>query len=231
MINIISTFYISKYNSNLDILRSKELEDSFIKNLNSQFVEKLHLFIDDIDALNRINILSNNSDKVKIIEVGKKPQYSDFFKYIIDNLANKICMITNADIFLYECDNNLINMLKENKIAYALTRHEYNMSHPLIDNYQGSHDSYIFNSSFIDNSIINNDTNFYQNYPGIETHIIRALCDLGFRVLNPCKQIKIVHLHQTDLRNHGKWIGLHTCGDDMFFRKSCWNVPPVILDL
>ena len=40
MIHIISTFYISKYSSHLDNLRSKELERCLINNLYCPFVEK-----------------------------------------------------------------------------------------------------------------------------------------------------------------------------------------------
>jgi hypothetical protein len=229
MIHIISTFYISKYSSHLDNLRSKELEQSLINNISSPFVEKIHLFVDDNDALVRLNELSDNSDKIIVVEVGKRPKYSDFFNYIIKNVKDEICMIINSDIFLYENDEKLIANLKENKIAYALTRYEHDMSHPLINDYRGSHDAYIFNSQFIDETIINEDTNFYQNFPGIETHVIKALCDIGFNVYNPCKQIKIIHLHKTQLRNHGEWIGLHKHGDDDYHQKSCWWVPPVIL--
>lgn len=227
MINIISTFYISKYSSHLDDARSIELTQSLENNLNSGFVEKIHLFVDDKEAFDKLNNLSINTDKIVVIEVGKKPKYNDFFRYIIDNLKNKICMIINADIFLLECDLNLIEKIKENKIMYALTRYEHDMSHPLITNYNGSHDSYIFDSSFIDENIINSHTDFYQNYTGIETHIIKTFCDSGFTVFNPCRQIKIVHLHMSTLRNHGEWIGLHSCLDDHI--KSCWYVPPVIL--
>jgi len=231
MINIISTFYISKYKSELDYLRSKEIESCFVNNLSSVFIEKIHIFVDDDESLNKLNELSNNSEKVVIIEVGKKPKYSDFFNYILNNLQNKICMITNADIFLYECDNILIESINTNKIAYALTRYEYNMSCPLIDNYQGSHDCYIFNSKFIDEKFINEHTNFYQNLPGIETHIIKNFCDFNFKVYNPCRQIKIIHLHKTQLRNHGQWIGLHNCGDDNYHKKNCWYVPPIYVSL
>jgi hypothetical protein len=230
MIHIISTFYISKYFSELDNSRSKELEQALVNNLSSPFIEKIHLFLDDNDALIRLNELSN-SDKIVIIEIGKKPKYSDFFNYIVNNVKDEICMITNADIFLYEMNDKLIENLQETKIAYALTRYEYDMTHPLIDYYQGSHDAYIFNSKFIDGTIINEDTNFYQNFPGIETHIIKALCDNGFKVYNPCRQIKIVHLHQTELRKYeGGWIGLHQCGDDNYFQKSCWCIPPIVIE-
>ena len=229
MINIISTFYISNYHSNLDNLRSKELEDSFLKNLSSPLIEKIHLFVDNTESLDRLNVISDNSDKVVVIEVGKKPKYSDFFTYILNNLKDKICMIINADIYLLECQESLINKLKSEKICYALTRYEHDMSHPLINYYCGSHDCYIFNSSFIDEKIINNHTDFFQNYLGIETHVIKTFCDNEFNVLNPCRQIKIVHLHQTQLRNHGEWIGLHKSGDWEHHSSSCWWVPPIEL--
>jgi hypothetical protein len=230
MINIISTFYVSKYSSNLDNLRSKELEDCLVNNISCPFVDKVHLFVDDNDALIRLKELTNDSEKIVVIDVGKKPKYNDFFNYIINNLNDKICMITNSDIYLLECDIKVIEKLNNNKIAYALTRHEYDMSCPLINDYYGSHDCYIFNSKFINKYIINNHTDFYQNMLGIESHIVKNLCDFQFKVFNPCKQIKIVHLHRTELRKYsGNWIGLHKYGDLEYQRNSCWWIPPIIL--
>jgi hypothetical protein len=229
MINIVSTFYISKYSSKLDNLRSKELEACLVNNIASSFIEKIHLFVDDDDSLNRLNELTNNSEKVVVICIGIKPKYDDFFNYILNNLKDKICMITNSDIYLLQCPKNLIERLKNEKICYALSRYEYDMSHPQIDNYYGSHDCYIFNSSFIDKNIINKHTNFYQNLPGIESQIVKNFCDFNFKVFNPCKQIITVHLHKTDLRNHGEWVGLHRCGDLAYQRSSCWWIPPIIL--
>ena len=229
MINIVSTFYISKYSSPLDDLRTKELEAALLKNLDSPFIEKMHLFVDDHEALNRLHVLSNNSEKIIIIEVGKKPIYTDIFKYIVDKLKDKICMIINADIYLLECEEKLIEKIKTEKLCYALTRHEHDMSKPLIDSFGGSHDAYIFNSTYIDEKIINNHTNFYQNVPGIETHIIKNFCDLGFVVYNPCHQIKIVHLHKTQLSNYASgWIGLHDSRESL--SNSYWYTPPIIID-
>jgi len=227
MINIVSTFYISNYLDELDNLRSKELEDCIINNLSCPIVEKIHLFVDNEPSLIRLNEISNNSNKIVVIAIGKKPVYSDFFEYILENLKDDICMISNADIYLHEYQEDLIEKLKDNKIAYALTRHEYDMTHPLIDQYGGSHDSYIFNSKYINKNIISEHTNFYQNFPGIETHIIQNFCDQGFQVYNPCFQIKIVHLHKTDLRRHGNWIGLHQ--DHNSFLSSSWCIRPITL--
>jgi hypothetical protein len=229
MINIISTFYVSKYSSHLDIERSKELEASLKNNFNSPLIEKIHLFVDDNDAVSKLKSLFGDSNKIHIIAVGKKPKYTDFFNYILNYLPNNICMIINSDIYLHSCDLNILNKLNDNKIVYALTRHEYDMSCPLINEYYGSHDAYIFNSKFLSQNIINQHTNFYQNFPGIESRIIKSFYDEGYTVYNPCKQILIVHLHKTQLRNHGQWIGLHAYGDVTFFRNSCWCISPIIL--
>jgi hypothetical protein len=236
MINLISTFYLSKYNNLLDNERTNELIQALMNNLNSDIIKKIHLFIDENDTLEKLNeIKSNNinSDKIVIIYINKQPTYHDFFNYSLNNLPNQICMISNSDIYLNLYDINLINLLNYEKYCYALTRYEYDMKNPLIDNYLGSHDCYIFNSKFLDNRIICENTNFKQNLPGIETRIIKSFCDLNYKVFNPCKQIKIVHLHKTNLRNYNinNWIGLHKYGDNETFKNSCWCIPPSILSL
>jgi len=235
MINIISAFYISKYKNSLDNQRTDELCNALINNLNCDIIKKIHLFIDDFDSLELLNkiILENyNSSKIVIIGI-KKPIYHDFFNYILNTLPNDICMIINSDIYLHFYDINILNLLSYEKYCYALTRYEYDMTHPLIDLYLGSHDSYIFNSKYLDNRIICKETNFKQNSLGIESNIIKSFCELGFKVFNPCKQIKIVHLHKTNLRNYtlNDWIGLHKYGDDSFLKNSCWYIHPSILIL
>jgi hypothetical protein len=69
--------------------------------------------------------LTNNSEKVVIICVGIKPKYNDFFYYIINNLKDTICMITNSDIYFLECDIKLIDRIKNEK--YAMLYLDMNM--------------------------------------------------------------------------------------------------------
>jgi len=229
MINIISSFFVSKTNQpELDHLRTIELSNCILKNASLDFVEKIHLFVDNIESLNYLIQIIKHTDKIVIIKVGKRPKYTDFYHYILHNLKNHICMITNADIYLHECDTNLIESLKRSKTAYAITRYEHDMDKIAIDYYCGSHDSYIFNSAFLEDTIINEYTDFHQNILGIQSHVIKNLYDHGFRLLNPCEQIKIVHLHKSNVRSYGcEWIGLHN--DDESFRQSCWCVPPTIV--
>lgn len=221
MINIVSTYYITN-----NYQRNVELDTCIVKNLNSIFVESINLFVDDAHALEHLKTITNNSYKIKIIQIGLKPMYSDYFKYIIDNLNNKICMITNSDIYIHLYNEFLIGGLNTDKVVYALTRHEHDLTCPLIDNYCGSHDCYIFNSSFINNDIMCSNLLYYQNFPGIESRIIKTFCDNKFTVLNPCKQIVIVHLHSSGYRQHGEWIGLHGYCDTSHLFSSCWYIKP-----
>ena len=141
-------------------------------------------------------------------------------------------MITNADIYLYSYDINLLKLLNSNKYVYALTRYEYDMSHPFIDEYIGSHDCYIFNSKYLDDRIICENTNFRQNLLGIESRIIKSFFDLNYTIYNPCKQIKIVHLHKTNLRNYtdSDDVALHNKNLKIWL-NSVWHIPPCILEL
>jgi len=235
MINIISTFYISKYNSSLDNDRTNELCEAFINNLNSDIVEKIHLFVDDFESLKKLNDITNknkNLYKIVIIKIKKQPTYHDFFNYILEKLPNNICMITNSDIYIHSYDISLLKLLNYSKYVYALTRYEYDMTPLFIYNFNGSHDCYIFNSKYLDNRIICENTSFLQNLLGIETRIIKSFYDLNYKIFNPCKQIKIVHLHKTNLRNYTEVddVALHK-KDIELWKNSVWYTPPCILEL
>jgi hypothetical protein len=121
-------------------------------------------------------------------------------------------------------------MLNKNKWAYALSRHEYDFSSPQIDKYLGSHDCYIFNSQHINMNIIDK-LQFKQNCLAVETQIIKALHDENIKILNPCKQIQIIHLHKSDLRKWDDWVGLHKYGDEEKLKNSCWYIPPTFIKL
>lgn len=200
MINIITSFYIAHFNSNKSNERNNELRQCLNNNLNNNLIEKIHLYIDDNEALEYIKSLNNN--KINIIAVGFKPLYSDFFSYSLNNLQNKICMITNSDIYLGESDVNILNKL-DNNTVYSLTRYEHDMSSPLIDKYEGSHDCFIFKSPI---NFINNIDNVkhVQHVWGSENVVLYELNNSNIKIYNPCYQIKIIHLHQSDLREENR---------------------------
>lgn len=199
MINIVTSFFIPKFASDLNADRYEELKTALNKNLESPLIEKIHLFVDDEVALEYIHKLDN--PKIVVIAVGKQPMYSDLFTYANENLDGKICMVTNSDIYLHKFTSNLFKHLQDNNTVYALTRYEHDMSYPLIKKYFWihSHDSFIFksplkNTGFIDKII------HPQNVWGSENLVMYEMNNCGIRIFNPCIQAIIVHLHKTELR-------------------------------
>jgi hypothetical protein len=209
-IHIVTTFYISNTGSPLDAERNIELQTALLKNVESESVAKIHLFVDNEEAVQLLGVLTNNSDKICIISIGKQPMYYDFFNYILTHLPNHICMITNADIYLHTLNDDLINRLVTERYVYALTRYEEDMSHILIDHMFENYDCYIFNSAFLHESILDKNLQYYQNSLGIETRVVTSLFNNGFKILNPCYQLKIVHLHKSNLRNYKDAVYLNS---------------------
>lgn len=226
MIHILTTFFIASYKSDKNQERTLELLNAIKDNIANELVDKIHLFVENEESIKAVNDYTNNSDKIIFMNIGRQPLYWDFFLYILNFLKDNICMICNGDIVLGECNIDILNKLYTNKYAYSLTRHEYDMTCDLIEHYGGSHDAYIFHSKYLEQSIINEHTYLIQNLSGIETHVISAFVKSGFEVHNPCKQIKIIHYHKTQLRAPIRWVGLHPYGDFEYHRKSCWWVHP-----
>jgi hypothetical protein len=236
MINIISSFFIPENNE-----RKEELIFALKKNCESEFVKRVHLFVDDQKAYDLIKSLSKTNPKINLIEI-KNPYYSDLFSYA-NKLENEICFVVNNDIYLDNINNiKVLNLLKDDCV-FALTRHEHDMSCPLIDNYEGSHDGFMFkapikkikeNNIFLKKKLMSvfltpkvgkdvkeenkdkfqkmaedvaNTGLFYQFYLGSENVIVSVLHFLHLKILNPCKNIILIHNHKKDMfYENGKYI-------------------------
>ena len=199
MIHLITSFYITHFNSEKNNDRNNELQTALNNNLFNPLIDKVHLYIDNNEALEYIQNLNNS--KIIIISINYKPLYSDFFNYANTNLSEHICMITNSDIYLHECDINILNKLNDSNMVYALTRHENDLSCVQIQHFVGSHDSFLFKSPV---NIDINDITHPQDVWGAENVICYELKKKNIPIKNPCYQIKIVHLHSSWLRNSNR---------------------------
>ena len=227
-IEIITSFYMPK---NED--RFKELVKSLEKNLNSQFVSYIHLFVDNNKCIDYLKKKFNNLfySKIIICKVGKQPLYSDLFMYS-NTLKNKICMIINSDIWLHSIHNiKILNKIDENKkVIFSITRHEHNFSYPLISKYQGSHDAFIFKSP-INTSIIKH-LKHKQNVWGSENVVLYELNKLKYKLYNPCLQIKIIHEHKNLSRDiNRKRINRGDINGDGIFSVRSHVVKPCVMKI
>jgi hypothetical protein len=205
MINLITSFFNKKTDKDYLKKRNDEYNLTLIKNLESSFIKKIHLFIEDDYSLSILNNIINNDYNNKIIKImfNKQPMYSDFFKYSFDNLKGEIIMIANSDIYLDKCDNYILNkyILEKNNV-FSLTRYENENDKPLIDVYEGSHDVFIFKSPLKNDISLR--SNFTQNNWGSENLVISLIVKNNYIILNPCFQIKIIHNHDSNYRNEDR---------------------------
>lgn len=202
MIHLITSFYVINKDDDISIKRNNELQQCLINNIQSKIITKIHLYVDDINALNKARELEKNIgsfQKINIVSIGKQPLYNELFNYTIDNLKNEICMISNSDIYLHEYDMDCLIGISNN--IFALTRYEFDFSCPLIDQRIGSHDAFIFKSPLKKDFLHN--LNHVQNVAGSDDSVINNLVDHGYKLYNPCFQIRIVHLHESALRTYG----------------------------
>jgi len=168
---------------------------------------------EDIDFLKETIKITRN--KMQLILFNKQPFYSDYLD-LANQLKGEICMISNADIWLKSCDIDLINLLKNENIGFALTRHEHDMSRLKMNSFMGgigSFDSFIFKST----KLVTSDIDHVQNIPGSE-HIFKYFMekDTKIKFYNPCFNIVIVHEHKSDIRNYDD-------GDLIFPMSDKWK--------
>jgi hypothetical protein len=194
--DIIQSFYYSS-----DNIRQQEIEHSLNQNLNKSYVKCIHLFIEEHDY--NLFIKQIKHDKIKLVKFEGQPKYPDLFKYG-SQLEDTICCICNSDIEFNIEKIELLEQLYNNKVIYFLTRHEYDMSFPLITNFGGSHDAFMFHSNTLRTSINNIDfsfINYIQNTNGIEALLtIFFIEQLNYKIFNPCFQIILIHHHQSHIR-------------------------------
>lgn len=205
--DIINCFY---YSPNKE--RQQEIEYTLNSNLNKNFINNIHLFIKkkDYDIFINSNFTGHaNYNKIIPVLFEGQPTYPELFTYSC-NLKNIICCICNSDIEFIIENINILQKVNNENIIYFITRHEYDDSSPLINNYEGSHDAFIFHSDTMKKNIENKDLNFInykQNTMGIEALLtIYFIEQLKYTIFNPCFQIKLIHHHKSNVRIWNKTL-------------------------
>ena len=199
---LLTSFYYPKNQK-----RQEELITTLKKNLSKQFIHKIHLYIteNDYKKFKESDFINNNNyNKINILIRNYQPTYPELFK-LASTFDNKIICICNSDIE-FDIPNIAILLLLENvsvdNLCYFLTRHESDNHHPLIDNFGGSHDAFIFKSNILKDKEISY-IDYIQNTPGIEALLtIYFIETLNYKILNPCFEIKLIHHHKSSYRTY-----------------------------
>lgn len=156
-----------------------------------------------------------------IIESQDRLKYNDFFRFINSYSApDDINIIANLDIYLDEKTCPLFNCVRPKEI-FALCRWERNRSGDIVfANRPDSQDVWAVKGHI---NGINGD--FYMGWAGCDNRIAKVFADAGWKVSNPSKSIKTIHIHSSNIRNYkpGKRNKLVVPGPYL-------TIPPTTLD-
>lgn len=149
--------------------------------------------------------------QIKNVFCEGRPTYTQMFDLVRGlNASDELFVIANGDIFftnifLEELSNiNFINNLGQ-KLFLALTRWD-------AINYQLEED--VFDSIFLDRVdsqdvwVFTGDIRIVADYelgvPGCDNKVAFCAYEAGYKVLNPSRDLKTYHLHQSNVKNYPK---------------------------
>lgn len=185
-INLFVSYFISDNNQ-----RNYEIESSLVKNIDLDFINKIYLFSEYTFDEKYFNC----SNKIELVKCKDRPTYSDMMMFVYKNkLQNDINIISNADIYF---DNSILNSLhiKHNE-CYALTRYDNNILH---DRPEVTQDAWIFKNV---NKKLIRDSKIQLGIPGCDNFIAAVFKESGYNIYNPCYDIIINHLHESNIRTY-----------------------------
>lgn len=189
-------------------IRQTEINECFLRNLHHPLIRVLHILCESEEVMKYYTELAKQYEKeMKCIFTmyGKQPSYADLVMYVKESIAdNKIICIQNSDIYI---DTNLSPQFLETTVTpntfVSLTRHEHTddahtactvSTCPLIWDYQGSHDTFLFRTPIPQNFPFES-VRIPQNVYGAEAVFMKAWKDTGKSLTNPCFDIRIFHRH------------------------------------
>lgn len=217
---LITTYYHTN-----DYKRNNEINKCLIHNYSNKYIKEIYLLNNQIYDINFIDKDINNiNNKIKQIIISKdidyKLKYNDSIDFINKNLKDKICILSNSDIYF---DNTLskLNYKYFNNSLFALLRYDEDeegnknifMRHnePRDD----SQDCWMFKSPL---NIDLNKIDFSFGTLGCDNIFASIVYDSNIKISNPSLDIITTHVHNTQFRTyniynriHGKYCLIKPC--------------------
>lgn len=198
--------------------RQNEIEVSLQKNLNHPKVAAVHILYFHPAVMSYLHSLKlQHSEKMVLHLTRRDPTVGINLDYIGKYLSNKYVILIHQDNFLGEGWDTMIdfNMIRNKRLVYALTRHAITEKFPCNAAatascnaglpYLGSHDTFVF---FSDKSFpreMLKEMDIVPSSSGMENVLIwHFRKTLNYKVINPCRKLKVYHNHCVPLREKGR---------------------------
>jgi len=203
-INLYINFYEDKNKE-----RDNELTTGFLKNVNNDLIDTIHIFSCNSNDLNKLLLLrgklSFRLQQKLIIHLHKdnRPTFNEFFKLTQNSVNdNNISIIAHSDIIFDENSLEKIKSFDFGNKCMALTRYDYkddeiNNSEAIFFDRKDSQDVWIKKGHFEEIE----GADFGLGICGCDNRIAYLLAE-KYNVINPSLDIKTYHYHITGVRNY-----------------------------
>lgn len=150
-----------------------------------------------------------------------RPTFRQLFEQI-NSIAepDDISIIANSDIFFESFFD--FSLIKQNE-AWCLSRWEYIKGNPVLYDHADSQDVWAFRGQI--NEVP--DCDFGLGKPGCDNAIAERIQRSGYKVLNPSKSIKSIHLHTSGIRNYSHAKDPAIEKPYLLIAPHFWNEEPV----
>jgi hypothetical protein len=192
------TLFVPYYDSS-DNIRQNELITCLRKNVVNKFIDKIFLLIDD-GCVPEVT-----SDKIEIIYVKDRPTFLDWLELTKSRCASGISVLANTDIYFDESISKLKNIFVANNEFVALSRYDkIGDALSLHINPHWSQDVWAISANASVPESLVRMANIKLGIPRCDNKIAYVFSVNGFKLFNPCHDIRSVHIHESGLRNYHK---------------------------
>ena len=196
---------ITQFFKHKDNKRFNEIKECLIRNCACPHIDKIVL-INEKDLSDEYKNISG-ANKIQQVVSGKRLTYSDFLKYVHDEVPNNVfTILCNADIYFGPALLDLWKINMEDKMLGLLrwdvdTEGDAKIFGPRAD----SQDTWIFLSDSIKSRNWDySKFNFQLGQPGCDNAFAGHILRQRFLISNPAVTFKTFHLHNTNIRNYNK---------------------------
>ena len=202
------TWVFTQFFKHKDSSRAREIKECLSRNCACPDIDKIVL-INEKDFTDEFNKIKGG-EKIQQIVSGKRLTYSDFLKYVHDNVPNNVfTILCNADIYFSESllDLHKINMSDKmlGLLRWDVGSNGLEVDAKIFGPRADSQDTWIFLSNSIKSRNWDySKFNFQLGQAGCDNAFAGHILRNKFLISNPANSFKTYHLHNTNIRNYDK---------------------------
>lgn len=182
-----------------DKRRQQEFINCLKINSSNQEIDRIYLLVDDGHTPELA------SEKIEVIHMSKRPTYQDWHTLTVEKCTSGISVLANTDIYFDESIKKLSMLFRSGNEFLALSRFEkIGPDLFLHKNPHWSQDVWAMSANSILPSNLVKSLDFPMGVPRCDNKIAYLFSINGFRVFNPCSDVKSVHLHESQVRGYDK---------------------------